>query len=47
MKLCGKDIAVGHGIQGNGFLWKDVFEIWEVENYSAIWGSSGKAVAKA
>ena len=47
MKLCGKDIAVGHGTQGNGFLWKEVFEMWEVENYSAIWGSSGKAVAKA
>ena len=47
MKLRGKDIAVGHGIQPNGFLEADVFRMWEVSIYPAIWGSSGKAVEKA
>ena len=47
MKMRGKDIAVGHGIQPNGFLEADVFRMWEVSNYPAIWGSSGKAVEKA
>ena len=31
MKLCGKDIAVGHGIMTNGFLKADVFRMWEAE----------------
>ena len=47
MKLRNKDIAVGHGIQPNGFLEADVFRMWGVNNYPAIWGSSGKAVEKA
>ena len=47
MKLRGKDIAVGHGIKTNGFLEADVFRMWKVQNYAAIWGSSGKAVTEA
>ena len=47
MKLRGKDIAVGHGMKTNGFLEADVFRMWGVKNYPAIWGSSGKAVEKA
>ena len=47
MKLRGKDIAVGHGIKTNGFLEADVFRMWGVQNYAAIWGSSGKAVTEA
>ena len=31
----------------NGFLEADVFRMWGVKNYPAIWGSSGKAVEKA
>ena len=47
MKMRGKDIAVGHGMKTNGFLEADVFRMWGVNNYPAIWGSSGKAVEKA
>ena len=47
MKLRGKDIAVGNGIKTNGFLEADVFRMWGVQNYAAIWGSSGKAVTEA
>jgi hypothetical protein len=47
MKLHGKDIAVGHGMKTNGFLEADVFIMWEVQNYAAILGSSGKAVTEA
>ena len=47
MKLRGKDIAVGHGMKTNGFLEADVFRMWGVQNYAAIWGSSGKAVTEA
>ncbi len=47
MKLRGKDIAVGHGIQLNGLLETGVFAKWGVKNYPEILGSSGKAVEKA
>ena len=48
MKLRGRDIAVGNGIDGkNGFLDRAVIEQWGVRSYAALWGESGTAISLA
>ena len=51
MKLEGRDIKVGNGIDDKGFLDSKVLQLWGVKNYTHLWGNDvdnkGKVVEKA
>ena len=51
MKLEGRDIKVGNGIDEKGFLDSKVLQLWGVKNYTHLWGNDvdnkGKVVEKA
>ena len=47
MKLGGRNIEIGNGVQPNGFLESRVFAMWGVRTYLQVWGPYGEAVERA